>query len=928
MKEYISELKNISLLGQINIDKKEYDELVLYARNFVQNCSSNDKYKTDLRLSVALVQIAIRNYEDGNFWDNFLNSINLSSAYKNKLSTVIGSIFINTIKKHNLYFYSKDQRNEYVQNILIHSMVPNSYFNQFCNFLYSFYEINLRRNYDESTILDELADIAIYIASTLKNNSDSFTIESSSGCKSYLLLKSSRVAMADLEKLPYLELFINILENIDNYFYNSILPKNDSRINGNFIKWIEKESTINNVEGKGRRKRGLLSSQPYFKINFLHNSFSLVVPEQKIRMDNYCDDGVYFCDENNEYKLSANLKGINIIYTSEVIIKDYQKLPFEDIMWTIKLKENKTYNYNGRNILFFDEDGNQINKLKNGRNYIIIKNNIKYEKNGKIIENENVNIPGCKCLIAYVDDDFCAMIDGVPVGKLGVFNSKPIKKIKNNVVIFENETEKHIDALVIPPIINFEIDSLNYYGSVIYINDKMFRICEIDKQDKIKLKNGKLGISIDVSKLKNFNDGFYEILIDEPLKNKYLYYSYYLLTKTKFYLTKKRYMPSDAILLNIYTSLELDEKNSQKLNDNYYILNDGEYEFKFILDQYYLLTYNVPVFKWRFDDNIWYLNKTNINYRDLHSIIEVYCPFVTEPKLSIVNKHNEYDTTINGIEVDEFLFRFNISDFIQYINLYEGKNNRFNVSFEFKSGMSSRVKWEDISCIYRKNIIPHVEIKELNGVLGVHLNIVGVNRTYCKIWVKDLNNIDVEKISRFYLNNGFNECEFLNKNEVYKIDFFQEISDDFGFESDEFICTKYDVGYIDVFDLSNCVLTFNKVFNCEKEFNLVFQHEAYNLIKIEDDTYISKLRYIDRKYNKVIEYDYNLKIQFIDENTILINSYDIEDDCEDDLIYNLTQELIESFFDEKFISITNKQFDLQYKILENIKANVKIRRDV
>ena len=81
-------------------------------------------------------------------------------------------------------------------------------------------------------------------------------------------------------------------------------------------------------------------------------------------------------------------------------------------------------------------------------------------------------------------------------------------------------------------------------------------------------------------------------------------------------------------------------------------------------------------------------------------------------------------------------------------------------------------------------------------------------------------------------------------------------------------------------------------------------------------------------FGLMMPWEDNLKIQFNDKNTILINSYDIEDDCEDDLIYNLTQELIESFFDEKFISITNRQFDLQYKILENIKANVKIRRDV
>ena len=59
------------LISQITISDDEYEELLQYVRDKVKNSYVQMLVPSDEVLSFAMVQIAIRVYSEGNYWDYF-----------------------------------------------------------------------------------------------------------------------------------------------------------------------------------------------------------------------------------------------------------------------------------------------------------------------------------------------------------------------------------------------------------------------------------------------------------------------------------------------------------------------------------------------------------------------------------------------------------------------------------------------------------------------------------------------------------------------------------------------------------------------------------------------------------------------------------------------------------------------------------------
>ncbi len=87
IKQQASSLE-IKLLCQIPISDSEYNELLEYTRLKVS--SLYIQATPDIMLSVALVQVAIRTYVDGNYWDYFLAELGIyvSISKRNYLGQV------------------------------------------------------------------------------------------------------------------------------------------------------------------------------------------------------------------------------------------------------------------------------------------------------------------------------------------------------------------------------------------------------------------------------------------------------------------------------------------------------------------------------------------------------------------------------------------------------------------------------------------------------------------------------------------------------------------------------------------------------------------------------------------------------------------------------------------------------------------------
>ena len=115
---------NFKLLGQIEISEKDYIELIEFVSAKVKNMYMPTIPNADLMLSLALVQIAIRRYQDGRFWPCFEEEIGYSvpSARLN----YIGKIFYKTIKQYNLFIPRMDDGDfQYVEYIKAHALITN-----------------------------------------------------------------------------------------------------------------------------------------------------------------------------------------------------------------------------------------------------------------------------------------------------------------------------------------------------------------------------------------------------------------------------------------------------------------------------------------------------------------------------------------------------------------------------------------------------------------------------------------------------------------------------------------------------------------------------------------------------------------------------------------------------------------------------------
>jgi len=64
----------VQLLCQISVSDDEYKELLKYIRSKISNLYMQAIPVPDLMLSITLVQIAIRRYDEGNYWDFFTSS--------------------------------------------------------------------------------------------------------------------------------------------------------------------------------------------------------------------------------------------------------------------------------------------------------------------------------------------------------------------------------------------------------------------------------------------------------------------------------------------------------------------------------------------------------------------------------------------------------------------------------------------------------------------------------------------------------------------------------------------------------------------------------------------------------------------------------------------------------------------------------------
>ena len=364
------------LISQIAISDDEYEELLQYVRDKVKNSYVQMLVPSDEVLSVAMVQIAIRVYSEGNYWDYFDEEVGVEISQSKKY--YFAQIFAKTIQKYKLFELEQENQSKYsyVENIKAHTFVPNQYLHNYFDFLFSFYDRNLFRQLTDE-IDEDIDDLIGFVSESLSRSGDVVSIEKSGNkpAKSYKLLKATRALIAQSTSTVVSDTFFDHLVLMDNYYYDGKLPPKADRFSEAFQEWVEKKNSEINASDSISRKRKAKESffhKPHFLIDRNNSQLYLMIPSQKFRTEGFVNDAKV------EISVGGELitKHLEVYKAYGVLVSEEIKLPITDLFaeYKVIISANATQEYfiPRKEYRVFDEDFDENSKLKKGTNYLLV----------------------------------------------------------------------------------------------------------------------------------------------------------------------------------------------------------------------------------------------------------------------------------------------------------------------------------------------------------------------------------------------------------------------------------------------------------------------------------------------------------------------------------------------------------------------------
>lgn len=843
---------NFKLLGQIEISEKDYIELIEFVSAKVKNMYMPTIPNADLMLSLALVQIAIRRYQDGRFWSCFEEEIGYSvpSARLN----YIGKIFYKTIKQYNLFIPRMDDGDfQYVEYIKAHAFITNYYMQGFYDFSYAYYENNLFRQLNSESIEEDFEDLSSFMETTLKNKNDNIVeTGSNKAAKSYKLLKSTRTTFAICDANTIRKLFLPILKLIDNYFYDDEIPQiSKNRYEEGFIEWCRIQDAKNNQKNekneKNTRTRKEFSHKPYISVDVDKEFSHIVIPPQKFR-DEDCEGHATAIIEVNGYTENIEL---DVFKSFGLYITEEKHIPipsiFDSIDITIKTLSEKHYHIPASNYRIFDRQWKYRNRFDIGYNYILVRHGVptKWENSQDEIDSYD-GYRNWNYFSAIINEESIFYVGNKPISIIGEFSAEPIFERKVEHFSAFNKEGNEIVVSREHPAVSFVVEKEKLNGSVLTVNNIKYsvetikeKICYDWPEDKRKL-----AISVPLNVILPMEDKQYDVLLDVPGEGNKKLCSYLLVKKFDCRFNKPRYTYDATAMLKIIKgdclfditdeSWEVESESEKSITYTIPLdMSSEKAELILYLYDEYKITMPIRVFKYGFseismkshrDEFIW--------YTELKETLYVKLPGAK----SVSAYYGKLDMSMfEGTLIAPDTFRIDISEFVRKIN--ENSQITYHyITLEYEDNAKRRL---GLPVIYRQTVIKPYFKLFLDGEVP-----------YIDVYIKGNSNVFVEiktlsgdmVVAKKPIANGKNTFPELSKDEYYNFHPFIEEGSKFAFNTTrEYMQPLFNVGCIDLDNLEKCELIIKTLSAEENILPLNYEYHL-NLIEKEDDiTYIGSL---------------------------------------------------------------------------------------
>ena len=851
----ISELianNNIKILGQIIVIESDYEQLIKYTKNKVKNLYLSSIPRPDLILSLTLVNIAIKRYQEGKYWKCFQEEID-SNLPSSKLN-YIGQIFAKTLRYYHLWELERDNNSSqmYVENIKAHAFVTNYYMDGFFDFSFAFYENNLFRVISDD-IQEDIDSLSDFMKTTLSNDKDAFSSYDSTkkAAKFYKLLKSTRAFFAQCQFQTVYSVFYPVLVLIDKYYYEEELPTMiQNRFESYFVEWCDKQKkSENSIVVTKKRVRNVYSRKPIIRVDVLNEKAYIVIPPQKFR-DEDCDGrasvSIICGGEVNHVELEI-YKSFGM-YISEEIRLSIENI-FDEIEIIIHSNSDKKYHFKNSNYRIFNSSWESISRFSKGHNYILVKKgiNVIWNNDEHVIDYTN-NYLKWQYYSANIDDSTICYVGNKPISIIGEFSTEPVFDSIIEEFTIADINMRSIVAVREHPSVSFVVPKRKYEGTTVIINEKKYLLKDIAEKNTYEWPEDheKYAISLVLDDLLGNKDGRYNIILDIPGEINRNVCEYILLCEFNCRLDKELYIYEDYgniiikktgyDIVPCSNNWSIDCENDKAVLYSFPIEEDMD-SVKFLIkmkEEQYYVSYPLNLFKYGFSNTSMARPKTDfIWYKELGESLYVFIP-----KANLVeafwmrSKKDRYE----GIKIGTNLFRIDISEIVKTIK-EESKRRVQYINLEYKDERTHQIP---LPPVQRSAIVePYFKIESENNNVFVDLSVKGEAEIFVDIYDNHTGEI---QIANRKIESGINYLPELSPEGFYDLYPYMIESDEFGFDEEK-TTLKYlkGVGCVDYNNLTKCRLTIKEILVDEEALKLEYKYLINVEAKEMEDIYIGSI---------------------------------------------------------------------------------------
>ena len=836
--QYVS-MAGVKLFSQIPVSDDEYQSLLKYTRAQISGLYMQTIAPADALISTALVQIAIRSYSDGNYWDYFLDEIGIDVSASKR--NYLGQIFVSTIRRYHMFEIERTQgaKYAYVENIKAHAFVPNNYLKGYFDFLFAFYDRNILRQLPDD-IEEDFQEMSEFFSSTLRESGDSFSLTNldNKPAKSYKLLKATRTLFAQGDSETVSSEIYRHLKMIDEYYYDDKLPDKTDRFGEAFCLWEKKNTEISDkTHSTNKRRSGAFYHKPYFCVNREAATAELIIPEQKIRNEDFSGQAFAIISADGVKKSYP----LSLYRAFGVIVSEQLKIPITNVFShfevIIKSAAEKRFEIPARDYRIFDTESIELQKLRSGQNYLLVRKTAEVRGQKATYVNTDLR-PWDEYSFASVGERTVIYINNSPISMTGAFADGPdFEYVSREYMLFSSG--RQVQTAYRHPTLSARVAKATFSGAFLWCNGQKYLLDDI-ASSVVDLPDDptNYGVTVLLDDLFGRSEGLYRVQIDEPAKMRRDICQYVFLPALRCFPEKRRFVFDSEAAITITGGYTVTPINAISVDDdgNTYLvdLKQGyEYgEFGLSLNgEEFTIRVPLQVFKHGFEKR-WQCDRPEYLWAaDLKNDLYISMPGAVEATVYIGKRP---DVSASGTALGDGVFRFEISSLVEDIRNSKQPFSHINLKYK-----DNKERTLSLYRVLNRLYIEKTDVVFDGGKVYVDVKYQGKNDLLIRFCEEGSEEVVEEETVLC----GRNEFRNLTPDGLYTMYTYEVESDPFGFASEMRSIRKplHKIGAVNYHDLSNCRINIQKILFAGKELHLNYTYSVFSLEKQDDCTYLGAL---------------------------------------------------------------------------------------